>query len=113
MRAIEVPATISQEHQNLLIGVLLLAAPVLAEFAAFMTNTPSGIGIDVFAYEPFDGALLIVALFAFVLVNIRCAVRSSSPLLNGLLAGLLATAAWAFLAFLAVAQLHVLRGGVL
>lgn len=107
------PETISRERQNLLIGMLLFAVPVLAEFAAFMNGTPPGIGIDVFAYEPFDGALLIVALVAFVLVNIRCAVRKGATRLNGLLAGLLATAAWAFLAFLAVAQLHVLRGGVL
>ena len=96
---------------SILLFFALLAVPLVGEY---LTSTPSNVpdtGFDILLYEPFDFAYLLLALFLFVVVNLKSTKSNQKirPILNSVI--------WSFalfvFAFVAVGQLHLKLGGQL
>ena len=106
----KLPLTIAR--QFLLIGAVLLALPIAADLAAKWMNPSTSLGLDVLLYPLYP----VLAVLSFAALGWRDS-RSNdkSPLGNSSLGGAVIGAAlgalWFAVAFLLVAQLHVLLGG--
>lgn len=98
---------------NLLLGLALLAVPLMAEALAGWRGEQPGVGIRLMLYWPFDYCLMLAALVAFLGLNIHQLGRQPTGTLLGVFAGFAAAAVWIGLAVLLVLQVHIWRGGVL
>ena len=100
-------------RSNVLLAVSLICVPVLVELVAAAFGHDPGIGLDVLLYWPFDFAFPSLALLLFAWLNAQLFVRLRWPMFIGVVAGAFFSVFWFILAFLAVAQLHISRGGQL
>jgi hypothetical protein len=98
---------------NLLLGISLLLIPALAEMAAALLGHHPGIGLDVLLYRPFHFGFAGLAVLLFGALNARLFARSAGSMLSGVLVGAVFAVLWFALAFVTVAQLHLIRGGSL
>ncbi|WP_156383458.1 hypothetical protein [Pseudoxanthomonas sp. Root65] len=99
--------------QNLLLGISLMLIPALAEMATALLGHHPGIGLDILLYRPFHFAFAGLAILLFAALNARIFARSAGSKLGGALVGAVFAVLWFALAFVAVAQLHLIRGGSL
>tara|TARA_R110002020_G_scaffold21373_80_gene72631 strand:+ start:11455 stop:11769 length:315 start_codon:yes stop_codon:yes gene_type:complete len=97
--------------KNLLLGLVFLCVPLAAEAVAALHAEAPGSGINLLLYSPFRFALIGLAVFAFLALNVQESRRRATGTLLGLLAGLVASAAWIGTAVLVVLQAHLWRGG--
>jgi hypothetical protein len=98
---------------NLLLGTVLLAIPLAAEFqTATPTNVP-GTGFDVLLYEPFEFAFALFTCFLFAALNAYISNKDGNKLWGGAGVGILIALGWFVIAFVAVGQLHLSLGGKL
>lgn len=98
---------------NLLLGIGLVLIPVIAELATAHLGQRSGAGLSVLLYWPVHYAFLVLAFFLFTALNARIFSASGRPVLWGVMTGVIFSGLWFLLAFLVVAQLHLMRGGAL
>ena len=97
--------------RNLLLGLGLLAPPLIAELSAAARGLPPIVGIDVVLYWPFHSALIMLAVASFLAVNMRGMWSKPHGPIPGALAGLFASATWFGVALPLVFGLHVSLGG--
>ncbi len=98
---------------NVPLGIGLLFVPILAELVSSVLGQSAGVGLSLLLYWPYDFAFAGLALLLFVGLNARLVVRSKESMLRGALIGAAMFVIWFCLAFMAVVQLHLTRGGVL
>ena len=93
---------------NFLLGLFIVAIPVMAHFFSGRTNPSTGIGFDVLLYKPFDFAYIIFTLILFAFINIKF--RK-----NNIKVSVLKSIVWSFdfliISFLLLSQLHLNMGG--
>ncbi len=100
-------------QKNVVLGIGLLFVPVLAELAAADLDQGPGVGLNLLLYWPFHFAFAGLALLLFAGLNARLCIRSGGSMSRGILLGAIFSAVWFALAFIAVGQLHISRGGLL
>lgn len=97
--------------KNILLGLALLAVPLLAEIVTALYAQAPGLGVTLLLYWPVDFGLIVCAVTAFIYLN-ACALRQrTGGAWLGTLLGLAATVIWFSAAFLVVFQVHLWRGG--
>ena len=98
-------------HHFLLFGAALLALPAIADLWAKSTNPASSLGLSILLYLPFPFAYAVVAIAGFSALGWREAKERGNNVKVGVIAGAAIGAAWFFVAFLVIAQLHIFLGG--
>lgn len=98
---------------NLLLALALVCLPLGLEAIAGINGDAPGKSIRLLLYWPFDFGFLVLALVAFLALNIIALRRRRHGALIGAAAGLLAGATWAVTAVLLSFQVHLWRGGQL
>ena len=100
-------------QRNVVLGIGLLFVPVLAELVAAGLGQSPGVGLSLLLYWPFHFAFAGLALLLFAGLNARLCTRSGRSMSRGILLGSIISVVWFALAFIAVGQLHISRGGQL
>ena len=98
---------------NVVLGIGLLFVPVLAELVVAGLGQGPGVGLNLLLYWPFHFAFVGLALLLFAGLNARLCTRSGGSMSRGILVGAVFYVVWFALAFIAVSQLHISRGGLL
>jgi hypothetical protein len=98
---------------NVALGIGLLFVPVLAELVAAGLDQGPGVGLSLLLYWPFHLAFAGLALLLFAALNAQLSRRSGVSVSRGILVGVAFSVVWFTLAFIAVGQLHISRGGLL
>ena len=98
---------------NVGLGIGLLFVPVLAELVVVGLGHGPGVGLSLLLYWPFHFAFAGLALLLFAGLNAQLCARSGGSMSRGILVGAVFSVVWFALAFIAVGQLHISRGGLL
>ncbi|MEX2257952.1 MAG: hypothetical protein WD672_04510 [Woeseia sp.] len=97
--------------KNAVLGLALVAPPILAEVVATFREQAPGAGVNLLLYFPVDFGLIACALAAFMCLNAYELRQRPAGILLGAFAGLPVAAVWFGFAFLVVFQVHLWRGG--
>ena len=98
---------------NILLFVVLIAVPLVAEVLTAKPDNVPGTGFDILLYQPFDYAYVILAGILFIALNSYISVQQQHSFLAGIGIGIAILVVWFVVTFLSVSQLHLSLGGKL
>ena len=120
-KSAHVPGVRSQMKSHctakVLLFVVLLLVPLFAHYATMESGSAPGIGFDILLYKPFNFAYVLMAWGLFLAIGLSELVLRDGLGLQAVSVAVATSGVvvviWFFVAFLALAQLHLTLGGQL